>query len=176
MIRTCLLFLLICCAKISFGQDNVPVKALQVPDGNKQLIHAYAKGLQVYTCVQDTKDTANFIWILKEPLAKLYPDSAYKHRIGKHYFTNGAPTWQSKDGSTVIGAKLAQVNSPDSTAIPWLLLKIKLTNGTGVLSGVTYIQRVNTKGGKAPLAANKKLKGHLLKVPYTAEYLFYVKS
>jgi len=46
--------------------------------------------------------------------------------------------------------------------------------GSGVLSPVTSIQRVNTKGGKAPAtgcdaaSANKELR-----VPYSADYLFY---
>ena len=38
--------------------------------------------------------------------------------------------------------------SPDS--IDWLRLKAKSTEGHGIFANVTYIQRVNTEGGKAP--------------------------
>ena len=34
--------------------------------------------------------------------------------------------------------------------IPWLLLSAKKTEGTGVFSKVSSIQRIDTTGGKAP--------------------------
>jgi hypothetical protein len=37
---------------------------------------------------------------------------------------------------------------------------------------VTFIQRVNTVGGKAP-TVNGVVAGEVARVPYTAEYLFY---
>ncbi|MGH6631491.1 MAG: DUF3455 domain-containing protein, partial [Burkholderiales bacterium] len=40
--------------------------------------------------------------------------------------------------------------TPDPTAIPWLLLQTVTTDGSGPFSSVTYIQRVNTKGGLVP--------------------------
>ncbi len=177
MIRFNLSFLLIFCARLSFGQAAGVAASIQVPDGNKVILHTYAKGVQVYICTQDPKDTSNFTWVLKEPFADLYADSAHKNPVGKHYFTNGKnPTWESTDGSKVIGGKLMQVNSPDGSGIPWLLLKATIPSGTGVLSQATFIQRINTKGGKAPVAANKSLQGQLAKIPYTAEYLFYGKN
>jgi hypothetical protein len=177
MVRTCFLFLLIFCAQISFAQDSPAAKSLQVPVGNKLLAHVYAKGVQVYVCKQDAVDSSIYTWTLKGPLANLYTDSTYKRATGKHYFTDGKyPTWEGTDGSKVIGAKLLQANSPDGAGIPWLLLKASVTSGTGVLTPVTFIQRVNTKGGKAPLVANKQQQGQLVKIPYTAEYLFYGKN
>jgi hypothetical protein len=177
MIRIYLLFLLALCTKVSFGQDSGVMASLQVPGSSKLLIHTYAKGIQVYICTQDTKDTSSFTWILKEPFADLYSDSTYKQLVGKHYFTNGKnPTWENIDGSKVTGAKLVQVNSPDGIGIPWLLLKASLTTGSGILTQTIFIQRINTKGGKAPVLANRKLKGLSVKIPYTAEYLFYGKD
>jgi len=177
MIRIYLSVLLIFCARLSFGQAAAATTSVQPPDGNKVILHTYAKGVQVYICTQDPKDTSNYIWILKEPIANLYADSTYKNLVGKHYFTNGkSPTWESTDGSKVIGAKLAQVNSPDGSGIPWLLLKVALPTGNGVLAPATFVQRINTKGGKAPVEANKSMKGQLAKIPYAAEYLFYGKN
>jgi len=177
MIRFYLSFLLICVARFSFGQATGAATSIQVPDGNKVILHTYAKGVQVYICTQDPKDTSNYTWVLKEPVADLYADSAYKNPVGKHYFSGGKnPTWDNTDGSKVIGIKMAQVNSPDGNGIPWLLLRAAFPTGKGVFSPVTFVQRVNTKGGKAPIVANKDLKGQLAKIPYTAEYLFYGKN
>jgi hypothetical protein len=62
--------------------------------------------------------------------------------------------------------------SPDPTAIDWLLLRAVETSGPGVFSPVTYIQRVNTTGGKAPTTPGSFI-GEVVDVPYTAEYYFY---
>ena len=62
--------------------------------------------------------------------------------------------------------------SPDPTAIDWLLLRAVETSGPGVFSPVTYIQRVNTTGGKAPTTPGSFI-GEVVDAPYTAEYYFY---
>jgi hypothetical protein len=47
--------------------------------------------------------------------------------------------------------------------------------GNGVLSRVTKIQRLNTKGGKAPASGCDSIHaGQEVRVPYSADYLFYV--
>jgi hypothetical protein len=51
-------------------------------------------------------------------------------------------------------------------------LLLQATSADGVLSPVTYIQRVNTKGGLTPTAAGATI-GALADVPYTADYYFY---
>ena len=71
----------------------------------------------------------------------------------------------------VVGQVLERA-TPDPNAIPWLLLKAKSTDGPGIFAEVTYIQRVNTVGGKAPTAPGDYV-GELVRVPYTAEYFFY---
>jgi len=174
MIRVVSFAFLILCTLAAFGQDrNIP-PAIQVNESSKLIIHAYAKGVQVYVCQQDPKDTSKFVWIFKAPRATLYADSSYQQVIGKHYFNqSGSPTWESTDGSSVSGAKLQQVNSPDQLAIPWLLLKATLTQGAGILKATTFIQRLFTKGGKAPVGADSWQKGKYVEIPYTAEYLFY---
>ena len=62
--------------------------------------------------------------------------------------------------------------SVDSTAIDWLLLQAVSTDGPGIFKPVTYIQRVNTVGGKAPATPGTSICAEV-KVPYTAEYYFY---
>ena len=47
-----------------------------------------------------------------------------------------------------------------------------LAGNAGIFSKVTYIQRVNTVGGLAPVEAGL-IDGETRQVPYTAEYYFY---
>jgi hypothetical protein len=62
--------------------------------------------------------------------------------------------------------------APDTTAIPWLKLGAVSSQGPGVFDGVTFIQRVNTVGGKAPATSGTTV-GEVANVPYSAEYYFY---
>lgn len=93
-----------------------------------------------------------------------------KH-LGKHF---AGPSWEASDGSRVTGKAIANVASPDADAIPWLLVNMVSHEGSGVLSRATSIQRVNTRGGKAPAAGcGASQVGKEVRVPYSADYLFY---
>jgi len=156
-------------------QGPVVPQNLIVPKGNKLVFHVYAKGVQVYKCAHDVTDTTKFVWLFVAPLATLYADSGCSKAVGKHYT---GPAWESMDGSKVVGMKIQQADAPDSGSIPWLLVRSVSTTGSGIFSNVTFIQRVNTRGGKAPslATADKDHKGLEANVPYRAEYYFYVKE
>src|SRR5258708_4238960 len=80
---------------------------------------------------------APFAWTLKRP------DATLTDKDGRDVGSHGAgPTWTSKDGSAVVGKKMAQSDSPDAAAIPWLLLRAESTTGAGVFTSVTFVQRV----------------------------------
>ena len=162
-------------ALLSFGQNSPAMAAIQPPaDSSRLILHVYATGVQMYACAPNPKDTTQYLWTFTGPSADLYADSAYHQLIGKHYAgADKNPVWENKDGSTVSGVKVHAADSPDGNAIPWLLLKRISTKSKGVLTSVVYIQRVNTKGGKAPAMAGKASNGQTVKVAYTAEYLFY---
>ena len=133
---------------------------LRVEEGNKVIAHAYAIGVQIYRW----NGTG---WVFVAPEALLYVDED-NGEIGTHY---AGPTWESNSGSTVVGAVVDRC-TPDPDAIPWLLLKATASEGPGIFDGVTFIQRVNTVGGKAP-ADPGDFAGEEVEVPYTAEYYFY---
>jgi len=157
-----------------FSQDKTIPVAIQVNSKSKLIMHAYAKGVQIYICQRDPKDSSNYIWVFLRPKAILYSDSTYHQIIGKHYFDNFArPIWKNVDGSAVTAIKLQQVNSPDSQSIPWVLLKAAFTQGAGVLKSTKFVQRLFTIGGKAPAKARKDQLGQIIQASYTAEYLFY---
>ena len=64
--------------------------------------------------------------------------------------------------------------SRDLNSILLMAPGVHPTGPAGAFSGVTSIQRVNTVGGVAPTAAcSDGLKGTTVRVPYTADYLFY---
>jgi len=151
---------------------SLPVAAQQFPQqiqppANEQLLlQVHAKGDQVYSC---KSDGGQFTWTLKAPDAQLFDKSG--KAFGKHF---AGPTWEANDGSRVIGKAVANVPSQDADSIPWLLVNILSHEGTGVLSRATSIQRVNTKGGKAPASGcDSSHAGQEVRVPYTADYLFY---
>jgi hypothetical protein len=173
MKRFIFLLILTLCGTVGYGQQTAPA-AVAVPLGSIKLLHVYAKGVQIYRCMPDAKDTSLFVWIFQEPKADLFSTADYEKKIGKHYLNAAKqPTWELLNGSMVSGTKLLQAPSPDVLSIPWLLLSDVKESGKGSLAPVNFIQRLNTKGGAAPAKAYPSQKGQLLQVPYTAEYLFY---
>lgn len=141
--------------------------AIQVPAGEEVVVFAHASGSQVYICQAASGD--RFTWTLKGPEAELRDRN--DKVIGQHY---AGPTWKLKDGSEVTGKAAAQVDSLDADSIPWLLVKVASNAGKGLLSNVTTIQRVHTKGGKPPAeGCDASHKGAENKSSYTADYYFF---
>jgi hypothetical protein len=174
MIRGIFSFILVCYTLVVSGQDNSIPLSIRVPISSRLIWHTYARGVQVYVCTQDPKDSSNFIWTFKEPRADLYADSSYHQLVGRHYFdASRNPTWETTDGSKVSATKVQQANAPDSAAIPWLLLHATGTGGTGTLTPAIFIQRIRTNGGKVPAKGGRPNKGQSIEVAYTAEYFFY---
>ena len=139
---------------------------LRPPQGEKLILQAHAKGDQIYTC---KKTGDQYAWTLKEPQAELLDEQ--NKVIGHHYI---GPTWVSNDGSEVVGKAVAKFDSPDS--IPWLSLSAAGHAGKGTFSSVTSIQRLHTKGGKAPASGcDTAHENAVSRVAYTADYFFYAK-
>jgi len=152
---------------------SLPLAAQKIPPqlqptaGERLLLQVHAKGDQVYVC---KSDGGNFSWTLKAPDARLF----YKDgkAFGRHF---GGPSWEAGDGSRVVGKAVANVPSPDADSIPWLLVTVASRAGSGVLSGVSSVQRINTKGGKAPASGCDAVHdGQETRAAYTADYRFYV--
>src|SRR5258708_32358150 len=127
----------------SIAAQEVP-KQIQPPAAEQLLLRVHAKGDQVYTC---KADGAQFTWTLKAPDAHLFDKDGKP--FGKHF---AGPSWEATDGSRVTGKASGNVPSPDADSIPWLRVNVIAHEGNGVLSRAATIQRLNTKGGKAPAA------------------------
>jgi hypothetical protein len=153
------------CATPAVAEDNrapdVPCETIKVPEGNKVIFHTYALGAQIYRWDGST-------WAFVAPAAVLFANADYDGEVGTHY---GGPSWESNSGSKVVGRRI-QGCTPDPSSIPWLLLEATATDGPGIFSHVTFIQRVNTVGGVAPAAPGASV-GEMREVPYMAEYFFY---
>jgi hypothetical protein len=141
--------------------------------GGSVLLHAAASGTQNYLCSAEASDggVPAYSWTLVAPAATLA--DCHGATIGTHSAPSGAasPQWSSSDGSSVVGHRVAGFTA-DSAAIPWLLLAASSHTGTGIMSRVAYVQRVNTAGGKASAPCDAAHAGETSDVPYTADYFF----
>ncbi|MCR6484680.1 DUF3455 domain-containing protein [Amycolatopsis sp. OK19-0408] len=144
-------------ASASPAPAKVP-DAIKVPAGNRALASYAAEGVQIYGCTAGA-------WTLIQPAAVL---SRHGKPVALH---SKGPVWTSiVDGSTVGAA--AAASSPREGAIPQLLLKANLNTGDGIFGKVTYVQRLNTRGGVAP--AGTCADGAQTAVRYSADYTFWV--
>ena len=144
------------------GNDNrapeVPT-AIAVPSGNKVHFHGFGVGVQIYTWNGSS-------WGSAVPEAVLFNAEGI---VAIHF---AGPTWESNSGSRVVGALPPLSVTVDTNAIPWLRLTALNPEGPGIFANTTFIQRVNTTGGKAP-STDGTFVGQVARVPYTADYFFY---
>jgi len=142
---------------------------LRPPAGQVLFLEALASGVQIYECASKPDQPSSYEWAFRAPEAALADRTG--RPLGKHF---AGPTWESPDGTSVIGEVKARDPGPDPSSIPWLLLSAKSNAGAGALSKTTSIQRVKTVGGVAPAepcgTTNAK---QVARVPYTATYYFY---
>ncbi len=155
----------------SFMQDSLPA-AIQVPAGNKVALQTVGTGEIAYQCREKQGAAGNFEWVFLGPNAILSNRAGAK--VGTYY---GPPaTWESTDGSKVTATQVAV--APAGTGnIPYQLVKANPAMGQGAMSGITYIQRVATRGGVAPAATcDASSTGRSSTVKYQADYIFWSAS
>jgi uncharacterized protein DUF3455 len=133
---------------------------LSAPEGSTLVLHVYARGVQIYRWTGTS-------WLLYGPDAVLSADAEGTSTVGTHYV---GPTWETNSGSKAVGTVIDRCTA-DPNAVQWLSLSAR-SSGSGVLTGVTFVQRVNTVGGKAP-STGGTITGEETSVPYSAEYFFY---
>ena len=149
------------------ARPDVPEK-LNAPAAENVVLVAHATGSQIYVC-QPAAD-GHLAWVLKAPDAELHDQHGAV--IGRHF---AGPTWKDNDGSAVTGKAVAKADAPDPDSVPWLLVTVTSHSGEGVLSPVTTIQRIHTKGGQPPASAEctAAKQNAEVKSSYTADYYFY---
>ena len=160
----CLSFAVVVAVCMRADEISAQMPAIAAP-GQTVVATLHAEGAQVYECKAGTD--GKLTWQIREPIATLFLDGK---TIGRHY---AGPTWEHTDGGLVVGKVVGMVFGATPNDIPWLRLEVADRRGSGILSGVTTVQRVNTKGGTAQGPCDNT--GTYLTVPtvpYSAEYVF----
>ncbi|HZU26351.1 MAG TPA: DUF3455 domain-containing protein [Bryobacteraceae bacterium] len=177
---------------------------LITPDaGNSAFLVGHATGTQGYVCLPVSPGSSTASWTVNNarPEATLFttfldvqfqiithflsPD-AHPNKFAPSPLPFGSATWQSSMDSSKVWAQTvhsvpagSEAACPNAGAIPCLLLQaIGSEDGPGhgaTLTPTTFIQRLNTKGGSAPVDGcfEGSDVGKQTLVPYTADYYFF---
>ena len=149
---------------LAAARAEVP-EAIAAP-GQPVAATVHAEGAQVYECKGDA--AGKLAWQFREPVATLLIDG---EAVGRHY---AGPNWEMADGSAVVAKVVGRAPAATGADIPLLKLEVTAQRGSGQLSGVTTVQRLNTRGGVAEGACDRA--GGFLSVPYSADYTFLRKA
>ena len=158
------------------ASENLTIPALvsvpeNLPNGNTRVATYYAVGVQKYKArIKTGSDPVSYEWVFVAPQADLYDITNAK--VGTH---GAGPFWSTSPIDSIFGQQFSPARtapSPDPESIDWLLLMPKVgTTPTGIFSDVDYIQRIATKGGKAPLTPPGSLT-ETVDVKYKTVYRF----
>jgi hypothetical protein len=137
---------------------------IRAPDDVEPAFELSATGVQIFHCEAD-KD--GYRWVFKLPEAELRDA---RGQVVAHHGANYS--FEHADGSRLIGTIVGYDSAPQSDALHWLLLRTQ-AYGQGEFDRVTYVQRVDTTGGLPPPRCEADQVGQILRVPFTAKFVFY---
>lgn len=143
--------------------------AVRVPAGHAIALETVGKGEIAYECRAKKDVAGQFEWVFVGPKATL--DDRMGRPVGRYY---GPPaTWVAADGSAITGSQVAVAPGP-AGSLPLQLVKAAPATGAGAMQGVTYVQRVATRGGVAPMMpCDAATAGRSQIVAYQADYVFW---
>jgi hypothetical protein len=168
------------------------------PAGNTAFLVGHAVGTQGYTCLPTSTGGTSWTINLARPEATLFASFGPQLMQIITHFTSinanpndtapkpvplsGNVTWQSSFDSSKVWARATgtidagtDASCPNAGAIPCLRLE-SIGNQEGptggkLLANVSFIQRLNTRGGSAPTTVCTV--GQTELVPYTSDYFFF---
>ena len=152
-----------------FSQDTL-AEAIRVPAGHTAVLETTADGVLNYECRANATTAGTIGWVLVGPKAELTDRGG---KMVANYF--GPPaTWMHVDGSSVTGTQVAIAPVVGATNIPVQLAKATPGANPGMLQNVSYIQRINTKGGQDfTKACTQADIGDKMTQRYQADYVFW---
>jgi hypothetical protein len=159
---TTLASLVLASSLVSATAIPAPLPDAVAAPGESMVLTAHAEGAQVYECKAGPDGKLG--WTFREPIATLLVDGK---TVGRHY---AGPNWEDNDGSAVVGKVVASAPGATPDDIAWLKLDVISRRGSGVLGGVTTVQRINTRGGR--LEGPCEASGSFRSAPYSADYVF----
>ncbi|MCX8004410.1 MAG: DUF3455 domain-containing protein [Burkholderiaceae bacterium] len=137
---------------------------IRAPDSVQPTLRLSARGVQVFRC---EPRGGGFAWVFRLPEAELL--DAAGRVVGRH----GANfSFEHTDGSRLLASVLAFDEAPRAGDLRWLLLSAR-SFGQGVFAGVTHVQRVNTVGGMPPARCEAGQQNRLLRIDFSADFVFY---
>jgi Protein of unknown function (DUF3455) len=162
----------VCAVLLATAGAGIAAEALpepvRVPAGHSVMLESVGIGEITYECRENKEKPGAFAWAFVVPVAVL--NDMQGKTIGKYY---GGPTWEANDGSKVTGKQVAIAPASPGN-IPLQLVKAEPAMGKGAMTGVSYIQRLETKGGVAPAATcDASTAGAKQQVKYQAKYVFF---
>jgi hypothetical protein len=160
--RVTLALLLLSGSLVGARAAETPLPDAIAAPGETVVLSVHAEGAQVYECKAGPDGKPS--WAFREPIATLLLDGK---TVGRHY---AGPNWEHSDGSAVVGKAVGSAPGATPNDISWLKLEVISRRGSGILSGVTTVQRINTKGGKLEGACETL--GTFSSAPYSADYVF----
>lgn len=139
------------------------------PKSGKPFLTLNGSGVQVFRCSADSKGA---YWRFEQPQAKL------TNKSGETVAELSGPmsAFEHEDGSRIISTHIIAWADPANPKIDnkYALMKAVSDPGSGVFNGVQFVQRLNPKGGMPNDAScSQQTLGKLLKVPFSAEYVFW---
>jgi len=137
---------------------------IHVPSGHEPALQLAARGVQIFRCERDGRALE---WRFRQPEAELL--DAQGRPVGRH---GASFSFEHRDGSRLLGTVVAHDRAGTADALPWLLLSAK-PYGKGEFGEVSYVQRVNTRGGMPPPACDAAQLNRLLRVEFSADFVFY---
>lgn len=137
---------------------------IKVPDGQRPALRLSAKGVQVFRCEARGKESH---WVFRLPEAELTDGT------GKVVARHGVNfSFEHLDGSRLIGRVVSYDDADSRDNLLWLLIATH-SYGDGAFAGVDYVQRVNTRGGMPPEKCESNQRNQLLRVDFSADFVFY---
>ena len=162
IVRNAALALLLSSASVLPASAQTPLPDAIAAPGETIVLTLHAEGAQLYEC--KAPSDGKLAWAFREPVATLLLDGK---TVGRHY---AGPNWEHINSSAVVGKAVGNAPGATPNDIPWLKLTVTSGRGTGILSGVTTVQRINTAGGKLEGECEKP--GSYRNAPYSADYVF----
>ena len=163
----------LCLAGCSTIGDNISalipgssaVSKKLTPPGGKPVLTLQAKG--VFRCTVDAKGP---YYRFERPDATLYDGS---EKVGTLSGPMSAISY--KDGSSIISTRVIAWSNPSNPQkdLVLALLSAVPNDKAGAMKDVRYIQRLNTQGGLPQSNCSSAEAGKLLKVPFSAEFVFW---
>ncbi|HLZ04959.1 MAG TPA: DUF3455 domain-containing protein [Bradyrhizobium sp.] len=143
-----------------------PLPAAIAAPGETVVLKVHGVGMQFYDCKAGSD--GKLAWTFNSPQATLTNGSKIAG-----YHTEG-PTWELTDGSSITAKAVGNAPGKNPNDVPWLKLAVDTHKGSGLLSHVTTVQRINTVGGVLKGSCDREKAGEGM--PYSADYVFLRKS